>query len=537
MKLSTLLSQSPYKAEPEKGGLSLALKIVTPVVGVIAVTCVFLFTIYSKRLEDQGNTYLRHELESYATSKAAELSEPLWNFQTDLISRLMHSYLDNRNLLAIELYDFKGELVAQENKEDTAAFSTVMVAERLLSRTAGGEEFDLGRLVVKYHDGNIMADLANRRGSDIAFSLVLMVILAGTIWFTVHLLVGRPLKRIQRSLRENTAQNKRTPLSWSSRDELGDVVFAYNGLLQEIEHQTSALMSMNTTLRYEVENRIIAERELAKVHEGLEHEVAMRTLELNLANQELIDLDLQRAAFLSSASHELRTPLAAVLGFATLIKKSFSKFFMPYAEERAINDKGEVILNNLDIISTEGGRLTRLIDDLLDLNKIEAGHMEWRDAELDVTEEVHRAMATMHTAVDNNPGLDLRVSTGAHMPPLTFDPDRFQQILINLLSNAIKHTQAGIIRLTAEEDYGIIRITITDTGSGIPRDDLQFIFHKFYQSGSDHTYKPTGTGLGLPICKNIVEHYGGDISVKSEMGVGTTFIVELPSNRNIPKIY
>lgn len=516
---------------------SLAFKIVIPVVGVIALTCLFLFAIYSKRLEAQGNEMLRRQLASYATSKAAELTEPLWSFQSELIYQLMHSYRDNQNLFSVRLYDLNDQLIEQEVDICNIPYSMVITTERLLTKKTGGEEFKLGKLVIQYHDGVIMADIKNRSESDIAFTCVLMAILAGTIWLSIHVLIGRPLRRIKTSLDENMGKGERMPLKWSSHDELGDVVIAYNSLLHEVEMQTSALINMNKTLRFEVENRIIAEKELSKVHDQLEHTVAMRTLELNLANHELLDLDQQRAAFLSSASHELRTPLAAVLGFATLIKKHFNKFFMPVADEHALRKKGEVILNNLDIINREGGRLTRLIDDLLDLNKIEAGHMEWRDSELNIPMEIHRSVMTMNSAVENNPNVNLKVTMGEEFPSLIFDPDRFQQLLINLLSNAIKHTKAGVVRLEAGSDQHTVTITVSDTGKGIPKDDLEFIFHKFYQSGDDPTYRPTGTGLGLPICKNIVEHYGGEISVQSEMGAGSTFTVTLPANLDVPKMF
>ncbi|QGY41576.1 HAMP domain-containing protein [Pseudodesulfovibrio cashew] len=527
----------PENTKQSSFRFSLALKIVTPVVCVIAAACLFLFTMYSRRAQELGNEYLRQGLENFATSKVEELAEPLWNFQTDFLMRLMRSYRDNDNLLYIGLYDTRGNLVAEETDISDVPYSNVLTTERSLNRTAGTESFDLGRLVVKYHNGKQLIVQKNRRESDIAFTAVLMTILAGAIWLSVHLLVGRPLRRIRKSLDENTASNKRTPLSWDSRDELGEVVRAYNTLLREVEQQTSALVSMNATLRYEVENRIIAEKELAKIHDELEHKVAMRTMELNIANQELIELDNQRAAFLSSASHELRTPLAAVLGFATLIKKNFNRHFMPLTEQYGLESQARTMNKNLAIIATEGGRLTRLIDDLLDLNKIEAGRMEWRDEELDVGKEMRRAVQTMRSMVDGKPDLEMSAEPDSLLPPLTCDPDRFQQLLTNLLSNAVKHTEKGTIRLSAKAGHNTIRIKVSDTGKGIPEEDRKLIFQRFYQIGGGKTYKPSGTGLGLAICRQIVKHYGGSISLTSKMGEGTTFTVELPSDRNIPQLY
>lgn len=536
MKLSEFI-QEYEKETPQRASFPLALKIVLPVVFAIALTCLFLFTVYSHRLEQQGNLLLRNQLESFATSKATELAEPVWNFQADFIHRLMHSYLDNDNLLEIILYDTNGQEISEVANQAPPHFSTIMVTERVLRRKAGEEVFTLGKLVVKFHDAQVQADLKSRQESDIIFTCVLMVILAGSIMLAVHLLVGRPLKRIRNSLEENRETGRRSPLLWNSSDELGEVVSAYNLMLEEVQQRTEALIGMNSTLRYEVENRILAERELGKAQEELEHKVAMRTLELNLANQELIDLDQQRSVFLSSASHELRTPLAAVLGFSTMVKKHFTKFFIPIAEQNELADKGAIILDNLGIIGREGARLTRLIDDLLDLNKIEAGHMEWRDEKLDVEEEIRRCIDTLASSAAKRPGVDLKTTIHQNIPALYCDPDRFQQLLMNIITNAIEHTETGVVRVEAQSENYLIRIIVTDTGAGIPEDQMPFIFHKFYQGPPKDDYKPSGTGLGLPICKNIVDHYGGDITVKSNVGKGTSFTIEIPSNLEIPEIY
>lgn len=508
---------------------SLAFKIVMPMVAVIAVTCVLLFTVYSLRNEAEGNDILKEQLETFASSKATELAEPLWSFQTDLLDRLMRSYRDNHNLLRITLYDTNGQVVAEEKDITTPPFTTVMTTERLLTRQSGGETFTLGRLEVQYHDGHLQKDMSGHLTSDILFTLILMAVLAATLWLSVHLLVARPLNRLRESLQDNMARHERTPLVWKSNDDLGAVVAAYNGLLQEVEQRTESLVKMNAVMRSEIDQRRMAERELAKIRDELEHKVTLRTLELRHANEELRELDEQRASFLSSASHELRTPLSAVLGFAVLVRKHFEKHFMPLVQANGLTEKGEVILNNLEIIDKEGARLTRLIDDLLDLNKIESGHMEWRNRDLDVMEELHSAAETMTPTFNRNPDLSLTVEAASELPPIHCDADRFQQVLINLLSNAAKHTPAGVVRMQASADAGMVRIRISDTGNGIPPEDLPFIFHKFYQSGSGENFKPHGTGLGLPIAKNIVEHYRGHITVESEPGEGSTFTVEIPA--------
>lgn len=508
---------------------SLALKILVPVMVVFLLTSITLFVFYTNRIEQQGLTNLRTELETFTSSKAAELSEPLWNFQDDLINRLMRSYRDNRNLHSISLYGPEGELIAQAKGRNANDHPTELVSERLITREVGGEILDLGRLVVQYHDIHLHSQLNERRESDTTFIIILIIVIGFTAWFLIHSMVGRPLERLKMSLRQNMASEKRIPLVWDSNDELGQVVDDYNALLEEVESQTDKLVKANRVMQVEIAQRRVAEQELAKIHETLENEVTVRTMELEQANAELKELDMQRAAFLSLASHELRTPLAAILGFSKLIKKSFVRLFASRANELGLEDKADQMLVNMKIIEKEGTRLTRLIDDLLDLNKIEAGQMEWRNEYLDMAAEIDQSARTMRTALEETPDVELTVTITEELPKVFMDPDRVQQVLINLLSNAVKHTEKGTIDIAAGVEDGRMRVVVSDTGTGIPETDHRYIFHKFYQSGQRDTVMHTGTGLGLPICKSIVEHYGGTIAVESEEGRGSRFIVHLPT--------
>lgn len=529
----TVMLSSLTNGTRGKGSSSLALKILFPVLGALVITCIFLFTVYNQRMKDQVMDNLKNQLSTFTASKAAELTEPVWSFQDELVSSLMRSYRDHRDLFRISLYNSDGELIVREFGTDASNYSTILKEERQLKRLVGDDPLTLGRIVVEFHDGAIETYFKQRRRSDIILTVILVAVLGMTVWVVLHFLIGKPLLRIKTSLRGNLACKERVPLVWNSRDELGEVVTAYNALLREVGQQTRSLVQINTALQQEIAQRREAEAKLEKAYDGLELKVAQRTRELERANERLMELDMQRSAFLSSASHELRTPLAAILGFSALIKKNFSKYFMPHADEHALKDKGEVILSNLEIVNKEGDRLTRLIDDLLDLNKIEAGRMEWRDTLLNVSDEVHRSIKTMESTFTNLTGLVLKASVAEHLPPLCCDPDRFQQLLLNLLSNAIKHTDRGEVGIEAEATNGNLFITVYDTGKGIRDDELDSIFDKFYQAGGTDTHKPSGTGLGLPICKNIVEHYNGTISVESQLGKGTRFILAFPMEETV----
>ena len=287
----------------------------------------------------------------------------------------------------------------------------------------------------------------------------------------------------------------------------------------------------------DITERKKAEQDLANLNRHLEQLVRERTedlvakaKELEEANHRLRELDAMKSAFLSSVSHELRTPLTSILGFSKLLIRDFSKYFLPLAgaQEKTLS-KGARILENLSIISLEGERLTRLINDVLDLNKIESGGMGWRDEILDLNEIVNISIQSVKGLFSQNPELALIIEMAPNLPKIMGDSDRMQQVMVNLLNNAVKFTQRGSVTVRTMLENNMIRVEVADTGMGISSRDLNQIFEKFHQTLSDTKEdKPMGTGLGLSICKEIIEHYGGNIWAESSLGRGSCFIFTLP---------
>jgi PAS domain S-box-containing protein len=251
--------------------------------------------------------------------------------------------------------------------------------------------------------------------------------------------------------------------------------------------------------------------------------------ELQQARQAAEAASQAKSAFLATTSHELRTPLTSVLGFAKLIKRRFAEVIVPAVAsddpkvQRAIQQAGE----NLDIIAGEAERLTTLINNLLDLAKIEAGKVEWHMQAVAPREIIDRAVAATASLFEAKK-LQPVVEVEAVLPEVVGDRDRLIQVVINLLANAVKFTERGSVTCRARRDNGYIRISVTDTGIGIDRKDHARVFEQFVQVGDTLTAKPQGTGLGLPICREIVEHHGGRIWVESEPGKGSTFSFTLP---------
>jgi signal transduction histidine kinase/DNA-binding response OmpR family regulator len=242
-----------------------------------------------------------------------------------------------------------------------------------------------------------------------------------------------------------------------------------------------------------------------------------------------LEISQMKTDFIANVSHELRTPLTSVLGFAKLIRKQFSQNILPALGE--ITGKTEKaatrIDENLNIIILEGERLSNLINDVLDLTKIEAGKVEWRDEPIVVADLISRAAAASSSLFEQK-SLRLVTEIPDNLPQLSGDPDRLMQVVINLLSNSVKFTQEGEVVCGARHvEQGLV-IYVRDTGIGISASDQQQLFERFRQVGDTLTEKPKGTGLGLAICRQIAKHYGGTIVVDSTPGAGSTFTVTLP---------
>ncbi|SIT69499.1 Na+/proline symporter [Ectothiorhodosinus mongolicus] len=240
------------------------------------------------------------------------------------------------------------------------------------------------------------------------------------------------------------------------------------------------------------------------------------TKELREANAQLQQLDRMKDDFISTVTHELRTPLTSI--------RSFSEILHDNQDIEA--DKR---LEFLSIIISESERLSRLINQVLDLAKLDSGAMQWHIENLDVIATVNDAVSASGQLFRDK-GVLLEIQLPDQVVPMRSDRDRLMQVVINLLSNAVKFTPAGgrvMLSLTLS-DARHIELSVADNGPGIPEEALPSLFDKFRQVGDSLTNKPEGTGLGLAICKTIIETLGGEISVETQLGQGTRFTFRLP---------
>jgi signal transduction histidine kinase len=250
---------------------------------------------------------------------------------------------------------------------------------------------------------------------------------------------------------------------------------------------------------------------------------------LNKARLDAEAADKAKSNFLSMVSHELRTPLTSVLGFAKIIRRKLNAKVAPDIDSRAqkAGKALEQINVNLDIIVAEGERLTDLINDVLDLAKLESGRMEWKMDVLDPQALINQSVAATSPLFQQK-GLPCVVELQPGLPHILGDKDRLMQVLVNLLSNAVKFTDHGHVLCSATVREGWLVTSVADTGIGIPEHEQTLIFERFQQVGETLTDKPKGTGLGLSICKQIIEHHKGHIWCESEPGKGSRFHFSLP---------
>jgi Na+/proline symporter/nitrogen-specific signal transduction histidine kinase len=267
--------------------------------------------------------------------------------------------------------------------------------------------------------------------------------------------------------------------------------------------------------------RILDETSEAIAHsralEQKSRELEAATAQLRAANERLKELDRLKDDFVSTVSHELRTPLTSIRAFSQILFND-PDTDLPRRKEF------------LGIILTESERLTRLIDDVLDLAKLEAGRAKWHVTTLDLRDIVADAVAaTGQLFRERAIALETRIDVEA--AEVAADRDRVMQVLINLLSNAAKfcHAGSGRVELALRQTDGFFQIDVADNGPGVPEHEQEYIFEKFRQAGDTLTAKPQGTGLGLPISRQIVEHFGGRLWLRSTPGAGATFSFTLPA--------
>ncbi|MEA3514744.1 MAG: PAS domain-containing sensor histidine kinase [Nanoarchaeota archaeon] len=273
-----------------------------------------------------------------------------------------------------------------------------------------------------------------------------------------------------------------------------------------------------------IRERRIAEKKLNEAYESLEIKVKERTAELEQAYNELKELDNQKDMFISIAAHELKTPLTTIQGFSQILR------------DKSISLDSKQKENYLSLINKNTQRLYNLILDLLDSTRLSLGKIKIDLCRVDVKDIFSETSDSMEIILKEE-GIKPKFNLEKGIPKIMADSQRVNQVLRNLIINAVHATaKCGTISLTACRKGNLVQFEVKDTGIGISKHDQKYLFTKFYQADDSHRKKFTGSGLGLSICKGMVELMNGKIWFESKPGKGTTFYFTLPVAHKIKKV-
>ncbi len=297
-------------------------------------------------------------------------------------------------------------------------------------------------------------------------------------------------------------------------------VFAGEHWFHQVIHATGEWQSVRVYAQ-DITERKLADVSLREAHDSLDRKVKERTTDLRReveirkrAEEAALAANEAKSAFLATMSHELRTPLNAVIGYAELLRDEFG-------ESQASDDLGKIV--------TAAHHLLGLINDILDLSKIEAGRVALEVETVDLQEAVRDVAATIGTAAAAR-GNHIEVAVDSSCSILKTDPRRLRQILLNLCGNAAKFTSDGVIRIAVAPVIAdrVVELIVSDTGIGIPENKVEQIFEPFTQADSSTAREYGGTGLGLAISRKLAELLGGSLRATSQLGVGSQFTLRLP---------
>jgi signal transduction histidine kinase len=323
----------------------------------------------------------------------------------------------------------------------------------------------------------------------ISNALVTAILIMVGSYLIVRYVIVKPVKHLKEVSDAISAGALNVRAEIQTGDEFEDLSHAFNRMLRN-------LVAMQDRLR--------------KVNNDLDHKVD----ELAQANLALFESNRLKSDFLARVSHELKTPLHSILGFGEVL-----------ADSKGLTDKQQRWVTN---IRTSGDQLRNLINDILDLAKIEAGKMQVVISTFDVVDAC-QGVLTMFQQMAEKKNIDLRGIFAATMPRVRQDMIKLQQILNNLISNAIKFTpEGGRVTLKSEQAGSYVLLIVQDTGVGIAPEEQDLVFDKFRQAGNLMTRQHGGTGLGLSIVRELAKLLGGEVTLQSELGRGSTFTVRLP---------
>jgi len=482
-----------------------------------------LFGLWEFTFYRSANEELERKLDEVVSFQSEILAIPVWNLETDRIQLILEAILRDDDFVMAVVTDESGNTLVQssgDSASDLLINSSIdgtsvsgpqairrltLIAERLHITTSsivydsdGGRQI-IGELTLIADRKRILGQARMRIVLDLIMMVLLMTAAVIAALTAFRRTIDLPLSKLLLAINRTTRDGSREAVHWHSNDEMGTVIREYN----DMQARQAGY-----------------EAELKQARDLLEERVRERTAELSDARDQADAANRTKSDFLAVMSHELRTPLNGVLGLADIVLDS------PLSAEQK---------RSVGLIKDSGMTLLELLNDILDLSKIEAGRIDLKCIDFDLDRLLTR-IREFWAPIAEAKGLAFRLDTpSGPLGVIVADPSRVRQIVFNLLNNALKFTEDGCVTLRvqcvtpADDDAQPdcpsreIRFEVIDQGIGIPSEVQDQVFSKFTQADSSTTRRFGGTGLGLAICKELAVLMGGAIGVSSEPGQGSTF--------------
>lgn len=459
---------------------------------IAAATVVSLFAIGGLHLRAVAvqEEALAKTADQYREYLVGALEPPLWSFDSVTVGAICRAFAQNKLVAGVEVRDPWG---------------------KTLHATGTSANTSLHREGKVFHNGTFLGTVGITLSSEQAreegrrllittaiITLTLLLAISILTRLMVRVFLNKPMEALDRAVRPYAAGSYDAPLP-----DLPYLEFAAFG---------STLARMGETIRGQM-------LELTSHRDHLEEMVRERTAELSVAKEQAERANRAKSVFLANMSHELRTPLNAVLGFSQLMREAPETS----AEQR----------RSLDIITHSGEHLLNLINNVLDITKIESGRVDLEEAPVDVRQMVSEISDMMQVRAAER-GLAVRVEQADDLPAcVSVDGGKLRQVLLNLVGNAVKYADSGTVTIRAavvgrqSDTVTRLRFEVEDSGPGIPEQERARIFLPFVQLGDRPSVE--GSGLGLAICRQYVQLMGGEIGIAGEYGQGALFHFEIPA--------
>ncbi len=468
---------------------------------------------------------MEREVQALIETSHSPASQIAYNIDMRLANELLDGLLRHPATIDARLLDSEGQTMSASSESSPEsryrwASDLLFGADRVFRenlRVPQLADLPLGQLVVTIDTYHYGIRFLERATYTLVIGLLKSLALSGVLLAIFYFVLTRPMLNVINALSQvkpSSPEKVRLPVPENHReDEIGTMVGIINEHLENMENSVSQLRAAEATMKnysshleQEVEDRT---REISEKNEALQR----GNRALVKAKEDAVRRARTRASFLASMSHEIRTPLNGVLGMLGLALDTEQ-------------DPGQ--RNRLEIALNAGENLLGLLNDILDISKVEAGKLSLESIPFSVRDLIEECI-TLHRQQATRKQIQLTNETAPDLPHYFLgDPTRTRQVINNLLSNAIKFTDNGSVKVRSSWSGGSLRIEVTDTGIGMSDEGLNRIFSPFSQADTGTTRLYGGTGLGLALCRQLVEHMQGRILVDSREGAGTHFTIILP---------